>query len=193
MKSVCVFCGSNAGRGDRYVAGARALGAELAARGIKLVYGGGRVGLMGEVADAALAAGGHVTGVIPAALVAREVGHNALSEQHVVDSMHERKALMAELSEGFIAMPGGFGTLDETFEILTWAQLGMHRHPVGLLNVDGYFDKLLGFVDHAIGEGFVRPEYKAMLSVASTPAELLEAMALYRPPTVTKWITKSQT
>ena len=193
MRSVCVFCGSNSGRGERYGAGARALGAELAARGIKLVYGGGRVGLMGEVADAALAAGGHVTGVIPAALVAREVGHNALSEQHVVDSMHERKALMAELSEGFVAMPGGFGTLDETFEILTWAQLGMHRHPVGLLNVDGYFDKLLAFVDHAIGEGFVRPEYKAMLSVASTPAELLETMARYRPPTVTKWITKSET
>ena len=193
MKSVCVFCGSSSGRGDRYVAGARALGSELAKRGIKLVYGGGRVGLMGEVADAALAAGGHVTGVIPAALVAREVGHNALSEQHVVNSMHERKALMAELSEGFIAMPGGYGTLDETFEILTWAQLGMHKHPVGMLNVDGYFDKLLGFVDHAIGEGFVRPEYRGMLSIAATPAALLDAMSRYQAPTVTKWITRSET
>ena len=193
MKSVCVFCGSNSGRGDRYVAAARALGAELAARHIRLVYGGGRVGLMGEVADAALAGGGHVTGVIPAALVAREVGHTALSEQHVVDSMHERKALMAELSQGFIAMPGGYGTLDETFEILTWAQLGMHKHPVGMLNVDGYFDKLLAFVDHAIAEGFVRPEYKSMLSVAATPGELLDAMGRYRPPAVTKWITKSET
>ena len=193
MKSVGVFCGSNSGRGDRYVAAARALGAELASRDIKLVYGGGRVGLMGEVADAALAGGGHVTGVIPAALVAREVGHTALSEQHVVDSMHERKALMAELSQGFIAMPGGYGTLDETFEILTWAQLGMHKHPVGMLNVDGYFDKLLAFVDHAIAEGFVRPEYKAMLSVAADPGELLAAMGRYRPPAVTKWITKAET
>lgn len=193
MKSICVFCGSNSGRGERYVAGARALGAELGRRGIKLVYGGGRVGLMGEVADAALAAGGHVTGVIPAALVAREVGHTALSEQHVVESMHERKALMAELSEGFIAMPGGYGTLDETFEILTWAQLGMHRHPIGMLDVDGYFDKLLAFVDHAIAEGFVRPEYRKMITVAETPAGLLDAMARYQPPTVTKWITPSET
>ena len=193
MKSVCVFCGSNSGRGERYIAAARALGAELGSRRIKLVYGGGRVGLMGEVADAALAAGGHVTGVIPAALVAREVGHNALSEQHVVDSMHERKALMAELSQGFIAMPGGYGTLDETFEILTWAQLGMHKHPVGMLNVDGYFDKLLAFVDHAIAEGFVRPEYRGMISVADSPGGLLDAMARYQPPTVTKWITKSET
>ena len=192
MKSVCVFCGSNSGRGERYIAAARALGGALAARHIKLVYGGGRVGLMGEVADATLAGGGHVTGVIPAALVAREVGHTALSEQHVVDSMHERKALMAELSQGFIAMPGGYGTLDETFEILTWAQLGMHQHPVGMLNVDGYFDKLLAFVDHAIAEGFVRPEYRKMISVADTPAGLLDAMARYQPPTVTKWITSSQ-
>lgn len=193
MKSVCVFCGSNSGRGDRYVAAARALGQTLAARGMKLVYGGGRVGLMGEVADAALRAGGHVTGVIPAALVAREVGHTALSEQHVVESMHERKALMADLSEGFIAMPGGYGTLDETFEILTWAQLGMHKRPVGMLNVDGYFDKLLGFVDHAIAEGFVRPEYKTMLSVAADAGALLDAMARYHPPTVTKWISRAET
>ena len=193
MKSVCVFCGSNSGRGERYAAAARALGAELGARRIQLVYGGGRVGLMGEVAEAALTAGGHVTGVIPAALVAREVGHNALTEQHVVDSMHERKALMAELSQGFIAMPGGYGTLDETFEILTWAQLGMHEHPIGMLNVDGYFDRLLAFVDHAIAEGFVRPEYRGMISVADTPTGLLDAMARYQPPAVTKWITKSET
>ena len=193
MKSVCVFCGSNSGRGDRYVEAARELGGELGQRGIKLVYGGGCVGLMGVVADAALAAGGHVTGVIPAALVAREVGHLALTEQHVVDSMHERKALMAKLSEGFIAMPGGYGTLDETFEILTWAQLGMHAHPIGMLNVDGYFDKLLAFVDHAIAEGFVRPEYRGMISVADTPSGLLDAMARYQPPTVTKWITQSET
>ena len=193
MKSVCVFCGSNSGRGDRYVEAARELGGVLGQRNIKLVYGGGCVGLMGVVADAALAAGGRVTGVIPAALVAREVGHNALTEQHVVDSMHERKALMAELSEGFIAMPGGYGTLDETFEILTWAQLGMHAHPIGMLNVDGYFDKLLAFVDHAIAEGFVRPEYRGMISVADTPSGLLDAMARYQPPTVTKWITQSET
>ena len=190
MKSVCVFCGSNSGRGDRYVEAARELGGVLGRRNIKLVYGGGCVGLMGVVADAALAAGGRV---IPAALVAREVGHNALTEQHVVDSMHERKALMAELSEGFIAMPGGYGTLDETFEILTWAQLGMHAHPIGMLNVDGYFDKLLAFVDHAIAEGFVRPEYRGMISVADTPSGLLDAMARYQPPTVTKWITQSET
>ena len=193
MKSVCVFCGSNSGRGEGYIEGARALGGELARRGIKLVYGGGKVGLMGEVADASLAAGGHVIGVIPAALVAREVGHKGLTELHVVDSMHERKALMASLSEGFIAMPGGFGTLDETFEIVTWAQLGMHQHPVGLLNVDGYFDKLLAFIDHAIGEAFIRREYRELMAVAAAPGALLEAMARHRPPTVTKWITRSET
>ena len=156
-----------------------------------LVYGGARVGLMGVLADAALKAGGEVIGVIPRALVAREVAHAGLTELHVVESMHERKALMADLSDGFIALPGGWGTLDELFEILTWAQLGLHQKPCGLLNVQGYFDPLLSFVDHSIDEGFVRPEYRRLFAVADAAAPLLDLLSRQTPPTVEKWIDRA--
>lgn len=167
------------------------LGGALAARGIELVYGGGCVGLMGVLADAALAGGGRVIGVIPHTLMAREVGHRGLTDLHVVDSMHERKAMMAELSDGFIALPGGFGTLEEMFEILTWAQLGLHTHPCGVLNVEGYFDSLLAFLDHSVSEAFVREAHRSMLLVDDSPHRLLDRFAAYRAPTVEKWLQRS--
>lgn len=160
-------------------------------RGYDLVYGGARVGLMGAVADAVLEAGGHVIGVIPEALVTREVAHTGLPDLRVVSSMHERKALMAELSDGFIAMPGGWGTFEELFEVLTWGQLGLHVKPCGLLNVDGYFDPLLAFLRHAFDEQFVRTEYERLLLVAESPLELLEQCAAYEPPQVRKWIDRA--
>jgi len=171
MMRVCVFAGSNAGSRPAYRATAEALGRELAARHIGLVYGGARIGLMGAVADAVLAAGGTVTGVIPGALVEKEVAHSGLTDLCVVASMHERKALMADLSDGFVALPGGWGTLDEFFEILTWAQLGIHHKPCGLLNVHGYFDGLLSFLEHSYAEGFVRREYRSMITVAESSVE----------------------
>lgn len=192
MKSLCVFSGSNFGARDVYAESARALGRLLAARGIGVVYGGGRVGLMGAMADAALAAGGEVIGVIPEALMAKEVGHTGLTKMHVVKSMHERKALMAELSGGFIALPGGWGTFEEMFEVLTWSQLGLHKKPCGLLNAGGYYDKLIAFLDHAVDEAFVRPEYAGTLAVSDSPEELIGVMAAWRPPAVTKWITKAE-
>jgi uncharacterized protein (TIGR00730 family) len=192
MKRVCVFTGSNGGSRSEYPSAARALGLGLADRGIGLVYGGARVGLMGVLADAALSAGGHVIGVMPQALIDKEVAHHGLSELRVVKSMHERKAMMADLADGFIAMPGGWGTLDEFFEILTWAQLGLHRKPCGLLNVHGYYDRLLGFVEHATAEGFLRPQHAAMVLVADTPAALLARMEDYEPPVVQKWIERAQ-
>lgn len=188
MKRLCVFAGSNAGMNPSYRTAARDTGLTLAQRGIELVYGGGCVGLMGDMADAALAAGGRVIGVIPRALMAREVGHRGLSDLRVVSSMHERKALMAELSDGFIAMPGGWGTLDELFEILTWGQLGLHGKPVGLLNTAGYFDRLLDFLEHAVQEGFVRGEHTAAVAVAEGPSALIDRMAAWVPPLVEKWI-----
>jgi uncharacterized protein (TIGR00730 family) len=148
---------------------------------------------MGAVADAVLAGGGHVTGVIPRALVEKEVAHSGLTDLRVVTSMHERKALMADLSDGFIALPGGWGTLDEFFEILTWAQLGIHHKPCGLLNVSGYFDRLLSFLDHTTGEGFVRREHRSMISVSDSPATLLDALVAYEPPHVEKWIDVAST
>jgi uncharacterized protein (TIGR00730 family) len=169
------------------------LGRLLAARGIGLVYGGAHVGLMSAVADAVLAGGGHVTGVIPQALVEKEVAHDGLTDLRVVTTMHERKALMAELADGFIALPGGWGTLDEFFEILTWAQLGIHQKPCGLLNVLGYFDPLLAFLDHAVQQGFVRREFGALLATSDNPATLLGKMELHRPPTVEKWIDLAST
>ena len=190
MRRVCVFTGSSLGHRDEYRAAARDLGCELAARGIELVYGGANVGLMGAVADAALAAGGRVTGVIPEALVAKEVAHAGLPDLRVVASMHERKAAMADLSDGFIALPGGWGTLDELFEALTWGQLGLHAKPCGLLNVTGYFDQLLAFMDHMIDEGFVRPECRPMLTVAGSAGELLTQMADYRAPAIEKWVER---
>ena len=193
MKHVCVFAGSSTGCRPEYRTAATELGAVLAARGIGVVYGGAHVGLMGALADAVLAGGGHVTGVIPRALVEKEVAHNGLSDLRVVSSMHERKALMADLADGFIALPGGWGTLEEMFEILTWAQLGLHRKPCGLLNVQRYFDQLLAFLDHTMEQGFVRREYGSLLAVAETPAALLDLMAVQKPPAVEKWIDVAST
>lgn len=192
MNRVCVFAGSNSGTRAEYFAAAADLGRSLAERGVGLVYGGARVGLMGALADGALAAGGHVTGVMPEALMAKEVAHHGLSDLRVVKSMHERKAMMADLAEGFIALPGGLGTLEELFEVLTWAQLGLHRKPCGLLDIQGYFGGLLAFMDHSVAEGFVKAEHRAMLLVAAGCGELLDAMAAFRPPTVTKWIGRPE-
>lgn len=188
MKRVCVFCGSSAGTRPVYAEAARATGRLLAERGIGLVYGGGNVGLMGEVADAVLAAGGEVTGVIPRALMEREVGHRGLTTLHVVGTMHERKALMVDLSDGFVALPGGYGTLDELCEALTWSQLGIHARPCGVLNADGYFDALLALFDHAVREGFVRQTHRGLVLEATEPAALLDEMARVQPPSTEKWI-----
>jgi uncharacterized protein (TIGR00730 family) len=191
MPRVCVFTGSSEGRKSTYRTAAVLLGQTLVARGCDLVYGGARVGLMGAVANAVLEAGGQVIGVIPEALVAREVAHTGLTDLRVVSSMHERKALMADLSDGFIAMPGGWGTLEELFEVLTWGQLGLHRKPCGLLNIDGYFDGLLAFLRHAVAEQFVRPEFDRLLPVSASPEALLDRFAEFEPPAVRKWIDRS--
>jgi uncharacterized protein (TIGR00730 family) len=193
MKSVCVYCGSSPGAKRDYAEGATALGRALARNGQRLVYGGGNVGLMGIVADATLATGGEVIGVIPQALVDRELAHQGLSRLHIVASMHERKAMMAELADGFIALPGGLGTLEELFEIWTWAQLGMHRKPIGLLNVHGFFDPLIEFIGRLVTERFVRRENREMLFISAAPAELLKQMESYQPPSVAKWISPRET
>jgi uncharacterized protein (TIGR00730 family) len=189
---VCVFCGSHAGADPRYAEAASALGALLARRGHALVYGGARAGLMGAVADAALDGGGRVTGVIPEALWEREIGHTGVTELLVVGSMHERKALMAERSDAFVALPGGVGTLEEFFEAWTWAQLGIHRKPVALLNVAGFYDPLLAMLDHMAREGFVRPQQRAMVLVADAPAALLDRLAAYHAPSTTRWMTAAE-
>jgi uncharacterized protein (TIGR00730 family) len=186
MQRLCVFCGSSPGHDPVYAKSAARLGQVLAERGIGLVYGGGRVGLMGVVADAALAAGGEVIGVIPQALLERELGHRGLTELRVVDSMHARKALMGELAGGFIALPGGIGTLEELFEVWSWAQLGLHRKPCGLLDVEGFFAPLVEFLDRQVEAGFIHPTYRAMLTVASAPEELLDVFSAYEPP-ADKW------
>jgi uncharacterized protein (TIGR00730 family) len=178
------------GARSSYREGAAGLGRALAGRGVDVVFGGGRVGLMGALADAALGSGGRVIGVIPAALEAKELGHTGVTELRVVRSMHERKATMADLADGFIALPGGWGTLDELFEILTWSQLGLHTKPCGVLNVDGYFDRLLSFMQHLVAERFVRPENAAMLAVAQAPDTLLDLMERYTPVPVEKWIDR---
>lgn len=190
---LCVFCGSNLGTRPEYQAAARALGTALGARGIGLVYGGARVGLMGAVADAALAAGGEVIGVIPQALRDKEVAHTGLTDLRVVGSMHERKALMADLSDGFVALPGGLGTYEELFEVWTWAQLGFHAKPVAVLDVAGFYAPLAAFLDAAVGEGFVRREHRGMLLVESEPVRLLERMVAYTPPVVEKWLVRGET
>jgi uncharacterized protein (TIGR00730 family) len=177
MNSICVYCGSSSRAPEHYFQAARATGEAIAARGLALVYGGARVGLMGVVADTVLARGGRVTGVIPRSLVAKEVAHSGLTEQHVVESMHDRKALMSELAGGFLALPGGFGTLDELFEMLTWAQLGFHAKPIGLLNTAGYFDGLLAFCDRAVQDGFVHAAHRAMIHTGVDAAELLSRMS----------------
>ncbi|MCL4800542.1 MAG: TIGR00730 family Rossman fold protein [Burkholderiales bacterium] len=189
MKTACVFCGSNAGSRPVYAEAARAMGEALVARGVTLVYGGGRVGLMGEIARATLAAGGRVVGVIPRALLRKELVYDDLTELHVVESMHERKALMAERADAFVAMPGGYGTFEEFCEVLTWSQLGFHHKAVALLNVAGYFDGLLALFDHAVAEGFVRPAHRGLVLADDDPGRLLDRLARYRPPAVEKWIT----
>ena len=187
LKRICVNCGSNAGLLPAYVATARELGERLAVEGIEIVYGGASVGLMGAVADAALGAGGRVIGIAPKA-VADKVAHSGLSELRVVGTMHERKALMFDLADGFIALPGGFGTLEELFELLTWAQLGMHTKPCGLLNTAGYYDALRRFLEDAVEQRFVRPEHGRMLLVGETVQDVLDQLRAYRAPTVGKWI-----
>jgi uncharacterized protein (TIGR00730 family) len=189
MHSICVFSGSNTGKRQEYQQAARDLGQELVARGLGLVYGGASVGLMGVIADTVLAGGGEVIGVIPRALFRREVAHEHLTTLHEVGSMHERKALMADLSDGFIALPGGFGTFDELFEITTWAQLGLHTKPIGLLNVAGYFTPLLTMVSHAVTEGFIPPDHAHILLNSTSPADLLDNFAAFAPLSdQSKWL-----
>ncbi|HEU4883668.1 MAG TPA: TIGR00730 family Rossman fold protein [Longimicrobium sp.] len=188
MKRICVFCGSNPGLRPEYAEAARALAGVMAERGIGLVYGGGHVGLMGIVADTIMAHGGEAIGVIPEALLRREVGHHGLTELHVVGSMHERKQLMADLSDGFIAMPGGYGTFEEFCEVVTWSQLGIHPKACGLLNVLGYYDALLAMFDHGVSEGFIHPQHRAMVLQETDPARLVESMHGFVPPRAEKWI-----
>jgi uncharacterized protein (TIGR00730 family) len=192
FQRLCVFCGSNSGRRAIYQEAASKLGRLIAESGIELVYGGGHVGLMGAVADAALAANGHVIGVMPQSLIDREVGHAGLSDMRIVGSMHERKAMMVELSDGFIALPGGDGTLDEFCEVLTWAQLGIHAKPCGILNVDGYYDALLALFDHAVEEGFLRAIHRDVIVVESNPDTLLARMEKAPTVTVSKWISPEE-
>lgn len=189
MKRICVFCGSKVGHRPIYADSARQLGAALVARRLGLVYGAGHIGLMGVLADAVLQAGGEVIGVIPQALVDKELAHHGLTQIHVVATMHQRKALMADLSDGFLAIPGGFGTADELFEILTWAQLGLHAKPIGLLNVAGFFDPLRAWLDHAVAESFLRAKHRRLLLEGDDPGPLLDRMASYQPePETAKWI-----
>ncbi len=190
FERVCVFCGSNSGTNPAYRAAAVAVGQLLAARGVEIVYGAGNIGLMGILADAALAAGGKVTGVIPESLMAKEVGHQGLTELRIVKSMHERKTIMSDLSDGFIAMPGGFGTFEEFCEMVTWSQLGIHAKPCGLLNVEGYYDPLLELFDHAVREGFLREENRALVLEDRDPERLLAKMADFMPIPADKWIWK---
>lgn len=188
MKYVCVFCGSSMGLRSAYKLAAQAMGETLARRELGLVYGGGNVGLMGVVADATLAAGGEVIGVIPEFLKQKEIAHTGLTKLHVVSSMHDRKALMAELSDAFVALPGGYGTLEEFCEILTWSQLGLHQKPQGLLNIEGYYEPLLRLFDQAVTEQFLKPELRSLVLEASNPEHLLDLMANYQPQSVDKWI-----
>ena len=192
MTRICVFSGSNLGRHDQYRTSAAELGALLAERQIGLVYGGAAVGLMGAVADSVLAAGGDVIGVIPRALAEREVAHTGLPDLRIVDSMHERKALMAELSDAFIALPGGIGTLEELFEVWTWTQLGAHAKPCGLLNTLHFYDGLLAFLDHVVDEAFLKPVHRQMLHSSKSPTDLLNGLLEYQVPTETKWIGRDE-
>jgi len=193
LRALCVFCGASPGVRPEYAAAAEALGRTLAGRGIELVFGGGGIGMMGTVARAALAAGGKVTGVIPEALQKRELALPGLSELHVVGSMHERKALMAERSDGFVALPGGFGTLEEFFEVLTWAQLGFHTKPVALLDVTGFYAPLMTALDHMAREGYIRPGQMDLILMDSDIGRLLERMDSYQAPPAPRWIHKGET
>ncbi len=190
MKSVCVFCGSSVGAAGQYAQVACDLGHELARRKLRLVYGGGSVGLMGEMADAVLEAGGEVVGVIPRTLWEREVGHTGLTETHIVETMHERKALMAELCDAFMALPGGIGTMEEFFEVWTWGQLGLHEKPYGLLNVSGYYDPLIRFLDHMVEERFLLEQVRSMVLVARRYQELLDQLEAHRPVPFERWVDR---
>lgn len=193
MERVCVFCGSSPGTRPEYGEAAEALGHALVKAGLGLVYGGASVGLMGWIADTVLAGNGEVIGVIPESMAKKEIAHGGLSDLRVVGSMHERKATMADLASGFIALPGGLGTFEELFEILTWAQLGMHKKPIGLLNVGGYYDPLMMMLDRAVGQQFVRPEHRGMLLVSTDPDALLVSMTSYKPMAREKWINAEET
>ena len=190
MRRICVFCGSSQGNRPEYRAAAQEMAAELARRKIGLVYGGGNVGLMGVIADAVLGAGGDVQGVMPDHLLAREVGHKGLTKLHVVRSMHERKALMADLSDAFVALPGGFGTLEEFCEVVTWTQLGLHAKPCGILNVLGFYSPLLRMFDHAVEERFLKSENRALVLARDKPGELLQALEQWRPVRIEKWLDR---
>ncbi|HWX54419.1 MAG TPA: TIGR00730 family Rossman fold protein [Verrucomicrobiae bacterium] len=192
LRKVCVFCGSTPGARPAYAEAAQRLGRLLAERKISMVFGGGRVGLMGIAADAVLSQGGEVIGVIPDSLERREIGHHGVTKLHVVESMHQRKALMADLSDAFIALPGGYGTLEEFAEIVTWSQLGIQSKPCGLLNVDGYWNGLLEFLDHAVTEQFLRPENRKLVLVAETPEQMLERISAWKPPEhIEKWLDEA--
>jgi len=187
MQSICIFCGSSTGRNSAYTGAAAQLGKLLADRNLTLVYGGGNIGLMGEIARNVIQHNGRAIGVIPKFLVEKELVYRNLTEVRIVESMHERKAAMAELADAFIAMPGGYGTLEETVEVLTWAQLGLHRKPIGLLNIDGYYDYLNRFFDHMVAEGFLLREYKDMLLIQSDPAAILDSLLTFQLPDLDKW------
>lgn len=193
INSICVYCGSSSGRLEVYSTAALLLAESLVKRNIKLVYGGASVGIMGMVANQVLKLGGQVIGVIPKALAHKEIAHQHLTELHITPSMHDRKMLMAELSDGFIALPGGIGTLEELFEIWTWAQLGFHNKPCGLLNVAGYYDSLIQFLDHVLAEQFVKPQHRELLMVEQHPDALLERYINYRPPVIKSWVSKEET
>lgn len=193
MRRICVFCASNSGSRPEYRAATEDLGRELVQRNIGIVYGGGKVGLMGALADAVLAAGGEAVGVIPEHLMAREIGHPGLTQLHVVRSMHDRKAMMADLSDAFIALPGGFGTLEEFFEVVTWAQLGLHAKPCGILNVLGYYSSLLAMLDHAVSEHLLKPENRELVLARDSVPELLQALDEWRPMRVEKWLDRETT
>jgi uncharacterized protein (TIGR00730 family) len=193
IESVCVFCGSDRGTKPVYEATARAMGKLLAERGVRLVYGGGNIGLMGVVADAAMGSGGTVVGVIPKALADKELAHHGITELYVVESMHERKSKMASLSDAFVALPGGYGTLEEFCEIVTWSQLGIHAKPVGLLNVEGYYDAMLRQFDHGVAESFIRPQHRDLVLASDTPDGLFGQLASYTPSVSEKWITDAET
>ncbi len=193
MQSICVFCGSSPGAEPRFLEAARALGHAIAASGRTLVYGGAKVGLMGATADAALIAGGKVVGVLPQALVDREVAHRGLTELHIVASMHERKQLMAERADAFVAMPGGLGTLEELFEVWTWALLGLHTKPIALFGPRDFFAPLLQYLDHLVAQRFVRPEQRGMVMVEDDVGALLERLAQHQPVLVPTWLQRSET
>ncbi|MGJ3231043.1 MAG: TIGR00730 family Rossman fold protein [Oceanicaulis sp.] len=193
LKSICVYCGSSTGAADEYRAAAVAMGETLARRGLRLVYGGGQVGLMGVLADACLDAGGAVTGVIPDFLHHKEIAHPRVPDMRIVASMHERKHMMADESDAFIALPGGLGTLEELFEVWTWSQLGRHEKPVGVLNVGGYFDQLLGFLDHMRGEGFVEEKHRSMLKCGETPDAVIDALQAYEFPGMIESLERART